>query len=65
MAIETIETNTRQPAVTPKSGPAHTREIIQVDKKVPLLQSIPLSLQHLFAMFGASILVTLLFNTYE
>jgi uracil permease len=40
------------------------REIIQVDQKVPLLKGIPLSLQHLFAMFGASILVPILFNTW-
>ena len=39
-----------------------TREIIQVEEKVPLLKAIPLSLQHLFAMFGASILVPILFN---
>lgn len=39
------------------------RKIIQVDEKVPLLQGIPLSLQHLFAMFGASVLVPFLFNT--
>jgi uracil permease len=37
--------------------------IIQVEEKVPLLKAIPLSLQHLFAMFGASILVPVLFNT--
>jgi uracil permease len=41
-----------------------TREIIQVEQKVPLLKGIPLSLQHLFAMFGASILVPILFNTW-
>jgi uracil permease len=40
------------------------REIIQVDQKVPLLKGIPLSLQHLFAMFGASVLVPILFNTW-
>jgi uracil permease len=34
---------------------------IQVDEKVPLLQAIPLSFQHLFAMFGASVLVPTLF----
>ena len=39
-----------------------TREIIQVEERVPLLKGIPLSLQHLFAMFGASILVPILFN---
>lgn len=61
MAIEPT-TNTRQPAVTPRPGPAHMRETIQVDQKVPLLKGIPLSLQHLFAMFGASILVPILFN---
>jgi len=41
-----------------------TREIIQVEQKVPLLKGIPLSLQHLFAMFGASILVPILFNSW-
>jgi uracil permease len=41
-----------------------TREIIQVEQKVPLLKGIPLSLQHLFAMFGASVLVPILFNTW-
>jgi uracil permease len=41
-----------------------TREIIQVKQKVPLLKGIPLSLQHLFAMFGASVLVPILFNTW-
>ncbi len=33
---------------------------IDVHERVPLLQSIPLSLQHLFAMFGATVLVPLL-----
>lgn len=62
MAIDTTQTITRQPAVTPSPGPASTRETIQVDQKVPLLKGIPLSLQHLFAMFGASVLVPILFN---
>ena len=35
---------------------------IQVEEKVPLLQGIPLSFQHLFAMFGASVLVPTLFK---
>ena len=39
------------------------RPIIQVEEKVPFLKAIPLSLQHLFAMFGASVLVPILFNT--
>ena len=37
-------------------------KIIQVDEKVPLLLGIPLSIQHLFAMFGASVLVPALFG---
>ena len=39
------------------------REIIQVEDKVSILKGIPLSLQHLFAMFGASVLVPILFNS--
>ncbi|MBS4218690.1 uracil permease [Bacillus sp. FJAT-49711] len=35
---------------------------IQVDERLPLLQSLPLSLQHLFAMFGSTVLVPLLFG---
>jgi len=38
------------------------RRTIQVGEKVPLLQGIPLSFQHLFAMFGASVLVPTLFK---
>jgi uracil permease len=38
------------------------RKTIQVDEKVPFLTGIPLSLQHLFAMFGASVLVPSLFK---
>jgi uracil permease len=36
--------------------------MIQVEEKLPLLQTIPLSLQHLFAMFGATVLVPFLFK---
>ena len=36
------------------------REAIQVDQKLPFLQTLPLSLQHLFAMFGANVLVPVL-----
>ncbi|MDO8949940.1 MAG: solute carrier family 23 protein [Actinomycetota bacterium] len=36
------------------------QRIIQTDEKLPLLQAIPLSLQHLMAMFGATVLVPLL-----
>lgn len=38
------------------------RRVIEVDEKVPFLQGLPLSFQHLFAMFGASVLVPALFN---
>ena len=41
-----------------------SRRIIQVEEKVPLLQGIPLAFQHLFAMFGASVLVPYLFNSW-
>jgi hypothetical protein len=34
------------------------RRIIQVEEKVSLLVGFPLSLQHLFAMFGASVFST-------
>ena len=36
--------------------------IIQVEERPPLLLNIPLSLQHLFAMFGATVLVPFLFH---
>lgn len=39
-----------------------SKRVIQVEERPPLLQSIPLSFQHLFAMFGASILVPMLFK---
>ena len=39
-----------------------TRRAIGVDERPPLLQTIPLSLQHLFAMFGATVLVPILFK---
>src|SRR5690625_4231048 len=35
---------------------------IQVDQRLPLLQSLPLSFQHLFAMFGSTVLVPILFG---
>lgn len=38
------------------------RRVIQVHEKLPLLQTLPLSLQHLFAMFGATVLVPILFK---
>ena len=38
------------------------RRIIQVEERPPLLLNIPLSLQHLFAMFGSTVLVPFLFK---
>ena len=38
------------------------RRPIPVDVKLPLLEMIPLSLQHLFAMFGSTVLVPMLFQ---
>ncbi|WP_127530498.1 uracil permease [Paenibacillus kobensis] len=38
------------------------QRMIPVDERPPLLQSIPLSLQHLFAMFGSTVLVPALFH---
>ncbi|MCX7781356.1 MAG: uracil permease [Negativicutes bacterium] len=38
------------------------RREIQVEERLPLLQTLPLSLQHLFAMFGATVLVPILFK---
>lgn len=36
--------------------------VIEVHEKPPLLQAVPLSLQHLFAMFGSTVLVPILFQ---
>jgi len=36
------------------------RGVIQTDEKLPILQVLPLSLQHLMAMFGATVLVPIL-----
>lgn len=38
------------------------RKIIQVNERLPLLKSIPLSIQHMFAMFSASVLVPAIFH---
>ena len=38
------------------------KKIIQVDEKVPIKLLIPLSIQHMLAMFGASILVPFVFG---
>ncbi|MEA1961320.1 MAG: uracil permease [Bacillota bacterium] len=35
---------------------------IGVEERLPLLQTLPLSLQHLFAMFGATVLVPIIFK---
>ena len=38
------------------------RRIIEVEERLPLLPTIPLSLQHLFAMFGSTVLVPFLLH---
>ncbi len=38
------------------------RKIVQVDERLPFLKMLPLSIQHVFAMFGASVLVPLIFG---
>ena len=39
-----------------------SHKIIQVEEKVPLKLLLPLSIQHMFAMFGASVLVPFIFG---
>ncbi len=39
-----------------------TRRAIGVSERPPLLQTLPLSLQHLFAMFGSTVLVPIMFH---
>jgi len=38
------------------------KRVVQINEKLSLIESIPLSFQHLFAMFGASVLVPILFK---
>lgn len=38
------------------------RRIIHVEERLPILPTIPLSLQHLFAMFGSTVLVPFLLH---
>lgn len=38
------------------------KKFYDVEEKVPFLQAVPLSLQHLFAMFGSTVLVPFLLN---
>lgn len=38
------------------------QRVIQVDERPPLVESIPLSFQHLFAMFGSTVLVPIIFG---
>ncbi len=58
-ATKSNETQAKAPQ---SGGVKNQRRIIGVEEKLPLLESIPLSLQHLFAMFGASVLVPILFG---
>lgn len=41
---------------------SENNHVIRVDQRPPLQKTIPLSLQHLFAMFGSTVLVPILFN---
>lgn len=45
-----------------REGKRMEKKIIQVEERVPLKLMIPLSIQHLFAMFGASVLVPFIFG---
>lgn len=38
------------------------RRTVHIEERLPLAETIPLSIQHLFAMFGATVLVPFLFN---
>lgn len=38
------------------------KNFVDVDEKLPIIKTIPLSFQHLFAMFGATVLVPILFK---
>lgn len=39
-----------------------SQDFIGIEERIPLSKAIPLSIQHLFAMFGASVLVPILLN---
>jgi uracil permease len=43
-----------------KEGGYHMSREVQIDEKLPLIQTIPLAFQHVFAMFGATVLVPFL-----
>ncbi|MGL4451979.1 MAG: uracil permease [Sarcina sp.] len=45
-----------------KPQKAVDKDFIGIEEKVPFKKALPLSIQHLFAMFGASVLVPILFN---
>ena len=48
--------------ITNQEVTMENRRIIQVEEKVPFRLLLPLSIQHMFAMFGASVLVPFLFG---
>jgi uracil permease len=52
---KTLDVNERLPK-------AQENGVIDVHEKLPIQKALPLSLQHMFAMFGASILVPILFK---
>ncbi len=52
----------KNPANERETIMAKQRQIIQIQEKVPLSKGIPLSIQHTFAMFSASVLVPYIFG---
>lgn len=48
--------------MTNDSNFENNKNIIPPEKRLPLLKSLPLSFQHLFAMFGGTVLVPILLN---
>ena len=50
------------PGPVGEEGESNVKKIIQVNERPPLGQAIPLCIQHMFAMFGASVLVPTLFH---
>ena len=52
----------REKKDTVQGGKIVEKRMIQVEEKVPFKLLVPLSIQHMFAMFGASVLVPFLFG---
>lgn len=48
--------------ISKKENQMNERKIIQVEERVPVNLLVPLSIQHMFAMFGATVLVPFIFG---